>query len=763
MAKASRKQRRVTPTKPRTDLPASAWDLFEFRNLYKNAPLGLYSVDRSFRFIHVNEYLAKLNGIPADDHKGRTVREIVPTIADGLEELFRRVLDTGKPVVDLKMQWSAPVTPERITDKISNYYPIQDESGAVVGISAIVFDVTAQMTVERALREREQRYTLFFQKANDGLFMFRVSREGVPGKFLDANETACRMLGYSREELLEMSPADFRGPEVGPDPNHFLRQALHTGHAVFEREIRSKMGARMPVEISATPFDLGGQPALFTIIRDISERKRAEAELRKSTDLNEQVLASVQEGIVVADRESRLVAWNPFMEALSRVKKQEALGRNAFELFPFLGGLGVEALANRALAGEYISGLDFPFQNIATGRSGWVSVSTGPLRDSNGHIVGTLSTLRDITQAKQMEAALWESSEFNRQVIETTSEGIVVLDRDLKTLLWNPFMEGVSGVPAGRMRGTNPFSLFPFLRKENLDELCQRALRGESCAAPDFEYSVPQTAKSGWAAVRVSPLRNSEQQIIGVLANIREISESKQREEELRRLSSRLLQLQDDERRRIARDLHDTFSQRVLAASLNLALLEQSAKSLDERARAALSETREIIDNFGKEIRSLSYLLHPPVLDELGLASALEEFAAGFGERSGIQVELEIAPRIGRLLQEAETALFRIVQESLANVQRHSGSATAQIRLYKEDSRLVLEIADQGQWKSRRRMVEGRIGAERLGVGIPGMRERIRQLGGALEVESSATGTTVRAVLPQIEKVRYANANTDRG
>jgi len=761
MAAPSRKRQSEAASKTEPRAGTAAWDLAELRNIYRNAPVGFYSIDRDFRFVRANEFLAKLNGRSVADHIGRTVREVVPALADSLEPLYRQVLKSGAALLDVKMQWVSPTSPGEVSEKVSSYYAMEAEDGTIIGVSAAVWDVTQQERTERALQEREERYRFLFEKVNDGLFVFRISPEGVPGKFLEANEFACKMLGYSREELLEMSPVDLRQKNL-PDANFFLRQALKNGQAVWETEAQSKSGAAVLVEISATAFELQGQPAILSAVRDIGARKRAEAELRKSIDLNEQILSSAQEGIVVTDRELRIVAWNPFTEALSGIKKQDALGRNPFELFPFLQGLGVDVIARRALAGKYLAGLDFPFHIPTTRKSGWVSVSTGPLQNSAGQIIGTLSTLTDITERRRMEVALRESDEFNRQVIENMGEGIAVCDADARTLLWNPFMEEVTGLKAADVLGKSQFDLFPFIKDQSLHTYFQRALQGETCSSPEYHYSVPQTQRSGWGVTHFSPLRNAKREIVGVLANVRETTESRQGEEELRRLSARLLQLQDDERRRIARDLHDSFAQRVLAVNLNLAFLEQSVGPLDERAKRALGETREIMGSFAKEIRSLSYVLHPPVLDELGLPSAIEEFAAGFSERSGIHVDVETAAPGERPPRDAEVALFRIVQEALANVQRHSGSPTAKIRLMRDDDHMVLEIADRGRWKPRRPSKEPKTEAERLGVGILGMRERMRQLGGVLEIDSSARGTTVRAVLPLKKEVDRVTADPDR-
>ena len=152
------------------------------------------------------------------------------------------------------------------------------------------------------------------------------------------------------------------------------------------------------------------------------------------------------------------------------------------------------------------------------------------------------------------------------------------------------------------------------------------------------------------------------------------MTKQKRAEEELHQLSSRLLQLQDEERRRIARDLHDSFAQSVLAVSLNLAQVRQLEPALDKRSRHALSEAQKLVKDLARNIRALSYLLHPPELDELGLASAIEEYAKGFSERTGIQLDIDLSAGSGRFSQEAETALFRVLQESLGNIRKHSGS-----------------------------------------------------------------------------------------
>jgi PAS domain S-box-containing protein len=227
-----------------------------------------------------------------------------------------------------------------------------------------------------------------------------------------------------------------------------------------------------------------------------------------------------------------------------------------------------------------------------------------------------------------------------------------------------------------------------------------------------------------------------------------DITDQTRAEGELRQLSARLLQSQDEERRRIARDLHDSASQKLLAISLGLLQLGKSADVRSKRRKHILKDTRTMVRDLSREIRSLSYLLHPPSLDLLGLASAVQEYVKGFSQRSGIDLEFEMPADIGRLSPEFETALFRIVQEALGNIQKHSGSSTGRIRLTKENDEIVLEITDSGRGVRAEHLQEQHVSPGTLGVGILGMRERMRQLGGRLDISSGSRGTAVRATLP---------------
>jgi signal transduction histidine kinase len=248
--------------------------------------------------------------------------------------------------------------------------------------------------------------------------------------------------------------------------------------------------------------------------------------------------------------------------------------------------------------------------------------------------------------------------------------------------------------------------------------------------------------------------RQGKQEVQRLLKNIRAYESTdrgrRRAEEEVRRLSGRILQVQDEERRSIASNLHDSTGQDLVALSTMLGQLRTAIPSSTMRLRKRASECQRLADRCVREVRTLSYLLYPPMLDKTGLEDAIEDYAEGFTKRSGIQVDLELSPNVGRMPRETELALFRVVQESLTNIQRHSGSSLAKIVIESGTENVRLEVRDRGRGIARARRKQTETLPVGLGVGIPSMRERVKQIGGSLEIQSSNQGTTVLATIPRM-------------
>jgi two-component system, NarL family, sensor kinase len=348
-----------------------------------------------------------------------------------------------------------------------------------------------------------------------------------------------------------------------------------------------------------------------------------------------------------------------------------------------------------------------------------------------------------------------------RLMVETIDEGAATLSDDGTVLYANRSFAEIFDVPLEKFIGA-PLNDFIFGEdRELLAALIADAniniVRGE--IRLDSHRQRPRTIR-----LTLSPVREPGGHTICVVATeLTELIETNEAlrvsELSLRQLSARLLKLQDEERRRIARDLHDTTGQKIAVLSMSL---DRLAKLIDTRkadVKDALAESRDVVGKIGEEIRTLSYLLHPPLLDECGLASAVLWYAEGFKKRSGIHLNVSIDEELVRLTTDAETALFRVLQESLTNVHRYSGSPSAEIRIFQSPSKVHLEIVDHGKGKAGTER-SSFAGAPTLGVGIPGMRERIRQLGGQLEVEFSNEGTRVYATLPREASAESAEQST---
>jgi len=304
--------------------------------------------------------------------------------------------------------------------------------------------------------------------------------------------------------------------------------------------------------------------------------------------------------------------------------------------------------------------------------------------------------------------------------------------------------------------------LYGFSRSEALDRAPGELLQSvypiplqEIESHESWEGELRQQTRDGRAIVvasRWTALRGENGQAVGWLEINTDITARKRAEEAARRLSGRLLTMQDEERRRIARGLHDSLGQYMTALKMNLDMMAAN----NEKQATIATECSGILDKCLSETRTISYLLHPPLLDEAGLGSAARWYVDGFAERSGIKVNLHLPPGFGRLHKDVETALFRTLQEGLTNVHRHSGSSSVDIRVEVHDGFVEMEIEDNGQGIPEMRLHRLREGAAETGVGIAGMRERIRELGGTFAIESDPTGTLLRAEIPIAEAAQQA-------
>jgi PAS domain S-box-containing protein len=385
-----------------------------------------------------------------------------------------------------------------------------------------------------------------------------------------------------------------------------------------------------------------------------------------------------------------------------------------------------------------------------------------------------LSLRRKANKAEGLLAAIVDSSDD--AIISKSLDGVITS--------WNKGAERLFGYSAEEAIGHHISLVIPADRWDEEITILERIARGERIE----HFETVRVRKDGTmvdVSLTISPIRDAFDRIIGASKIARDFTERKQAErvlhdseqrlraladaldtqvqfrtqelqrrndeivrqaEQLRDLSGRLLRIQDEERRRIARELHDSAGQSLAALGLQLAVVAEQAKHDPSKLPSRIEDAKDLVQHLTQEIRTTTYLLHPPLLDESGLASALGWYVQGVKERSGLDIALNIPCNFERLAPEVELAIFRLVQEGLTNIHRHSGSRTALITICRTGEQILVEIEDHGKGMSPEHLAE--IQSHGTGVGIRGMRERLRHFNGELAIESGSSGTKISAVLP---------------
>jgi PAS domain S-box-containing protein len=391
-------------------------------------------------------------------------------------------------------------------------------------------------------------------------------------------------------------------------------------------------------------------------------------------------------------------------------------------------------------------------------------------------------------EAHAQEAALRREGEDFRLFIDAVKDyAIFALDSTGHIRTWNEGAQRLKGYAASEIIGEHFSRFYPtedVQRGKPLWELEVATLEGR---VEDEGWRVRKDGSRFWADVVITATRNQAGQLIGFTKITRDFTERMRAQEalartnaelaaevnerksaeaglassekSLRTLSHHLLRTQDEERRRIGRDLHDSLGQYLAILKMNLDSLQLSSAANNNGAGKNIESCIRLADDSLKEVRTISYLLYPPMLEEMGLKTAIPWYLDGFSKRSSIQTTFELDPNFGRLTLEAELALFRVLQESLTNVHRHSGSSTAGVALSMAGDKAVLEIRDRGKGipqKFYEQAGEDWMGS--IGVGLRGMNERLKQLGGKLEITSNVLGTRVTAILPASQSSALADS-----
>ena len=615
-----------------------------------------------------------------------------------------------------------------------------------------------------------------------------IVSKNLSGRITSWNKSAERIFGYTSSEAVGQNVTMIIPPERRDEELEILAR-LARGERIehFDTVRRRKDGGLIDVSLTVSPIrNAAGQiVGASKVARDITERIRAEKAVRESEERFRAIVETTPECVKLVAPDGTLQHMNTSgVQMIGADSPEAVVGRSVYDL------VAPEDRARfRAFNEEVCSGRKGTLAFDIIGLNGVrrrMETHAAPMRTPDGTIV-QLAVTRDVSERKLAEErerritteAVATNAKF-RAVFEQTSVFAAIMTNDGVVIDANRMCLDACGYRAEDVLGKPLWETGWWRGSEESRERIR-------AATPLVAQGVPyrETLEYSWAdgTVRLVdfalyPIMDDQNRVIflhptGVditdlkraEENYRKLAESLDAEvrartdelegrnaevvrqtELLREFSQRLLQTQDAERRHIARELHDSAGQTLAVLSMDIAALVQKAGTDAPELLAAVEKIENTARQLRNEIRTTSYLLHPPLLDEAGLSSALGWYVQGLTERNALEIDLTVTENFGRLPRDMELVIFRLVQESLTNIHRHSGSKTAAIRLSRNAREIRLEIRDRGQGISAERLADIQSGAS--GVGTRGMRERVRQFEGKIKFESNASGTKIVVSFP---------------
>jgi PAS domain S-box-containing protein len=840
----------------------------QLSTIYHTTPVGLAFVDTDLRYVSINDQLAEFDGLPAEAHVGKTVREILPWLADKIEPLYHRIIESGEPLVGLEFHGRTVFKPEIQRDWLVSHYPVKDKSGVVIGVNTVLQDITERKRVERALRESGERNRAMLRALPDMIFL--QSREGVyldyhvkdhrelvmqpdqflgrnmrevfplemalkfekvfeqvlnsdepviieysipldgenryfeartvscnsdkilsvvrditgrrqaeerfkkafennpqpmaiatlsEGRFIDVNHAYEEMSGFTRDELIGHTSIELNTWEAVEARADFIRQIEEHGVVRnVEATFRTKGGALRVLLTSADQVELRGQRCVLFTLSDITERKQAEEAMRESERRFRAVFDNIGIGMSLVNLDGVPIETNRTLQQMLGYSSDEMRATTFAKVsHPDDVELG-NHLFKRMIKGE----IDlYRIEKRYFRKDGgliWANLTVTLVRDDLGRPQFTIGMVEDFTQRKHAEQLLSQSEELNRRILESSSDCIMVLDLDGMVRYINA--GGIKGLEIrdpGNILDKPMVNLWYGAERQSAIEAIARALGGGKGAFSG--YCPTLTGISKWWDVVVTPITDASGKVVQLLSISRDITQRKCAEEALvvseealrdsyeriEYLAGRLIVAQEEERKYIARELHDDLNQQVAALALGLGKLERQLRSADAPIRNQLEKLEDRVTRLSEQIRRLSHELHSSTLEHVGISAALRLYCAEFAELQGIPVNLRIEGTIEPMPTDSALCLYRVAQESLRNIVKHSGAIAAEVVMTGSTESIELRITDEGRGFDPNEV------KERQGLGLVSIEERVKLLRGSFEVSSKpGRGTELRVVIPRV-------------
>ncbi len=828
----------------------------DLQGLYQEAPIGLCSLDTNLRYLQINDWLAALNGLPVEAHLGRTIREVLPDVAAGVEQQLRKVIETGEPIIDGRVDAETPAHPGVVRAFQHHYYPNRSEDGRIVGVSCVVAEITERKRAEEALKDKTDQLeaitasmTAYLETGNWREASARILRSalqitesqyGFVGVVVEG--PVLRILAHEgivwdttvNRALYEQALRTYQ--EVGylefPNFDNLFGRVITSGQVVLANDpathphsggvppghppLRHFLGVpiRRGTEVVGM-IAVANRPAGYTGIEEEkirtltqaagvlyenyrqreheaaleAEQKRADEAFERLSRQNELILNSAGEGIYGLDLEGRTTFINPAAAQMIGWEVEELLGKPQHAILHHSKPDGSpypreECPISAPFKDGAVHHVDTEVFWRKDGTSFPVDYTSTPIRDEQGQLAGAVVTFRDTTERKRAEEALRRAhDELEARVTERTArlaaanaqlEAEITERKKAEDTLRETnerlrlLLETTSAVPweadarTWRFTYVGPQAVkllnYPVQQWYEKDfwathlhpEDRQRAIdfcESSSRKLADYEFEYRMVSADGRVVwfhdlVSVVSANGVPTLLRGVMIDM---TERKRAEEALRELTGRLITAQEQERARIARELHDDVNQKLALLAVDLELLGQtpphSPAETTQQARNLSAQVKAI----SSDVHRLSHRLHPSKIEQLGLVAAMKSLCRELSLKHDVRVQFSDRDVQGPIPEDIALCLYRIAQEALANVVKHSGARDAWVELVGSPTAIHLRISDPGRGFNPNSVK----GSE--GLGLVSMQERVHLVRGEIAIDSQpARGTriNVRVLLP---------------
>ncbi len=624
---------------------------------------------------------------------------------------------------------------------------VKDEDGRRVRMLGINVDITERKLAEEKRREAEAMLATALRTSREGFVLLRLRDE----MFIDVNEGWLETTGFDRAEVIGKTSSEVNAWGSPADQKRFA-DAMQEFGAVqdFEFSYRHKSGELRQASFSAEIVSPRGEPCALIIGRDITEQKQAREALRESEARLRRLVESNVIGVIFADFQGRITMANDaYLQITGYNREDFESGKVHWTQMtpPEYRPKDELAMAELVSAGKCT-----PFEKEYCRKDGSrvpILIGIALLEEGKDKCV---AFILDLTERQRAETALAQSENRLRTIIETEPECVKIIGLDHTLLEMNPAgLKMIEAESLEQVQGHSVLSIVAPAYRAAFQSLTQRVLRGET-GTLEFEI-VGLKGRHGWLETHAVPLRDREDKIIALLGLTRDITDRRLAEndlkasrEQLRNLTDRLQLVREEESTRIARELHDELGQALTGVVIDLSWLEEkifdqehmSRSELISKIRSATKLAQSTVDT----VRRIATELRPALLDDFGVAAAIEWQAQEFQQRMGIPCEVESSLSRAPSAQ-VSTAVFRIFQEALTNIARHAGASRVRITLREVDDSVWLEVSDDGRGITEADLVKAR------SLGLTGMRERALLLGGSVRIVGvPGQGTTVSVSIP---------------